>query len=381
MLHPVKPVTCLPEMNKLLEFQRGVLELGIAIAKGDTTNDETGFKRILGSVAGAWFWERCKEGSKTWSKYLKRFVNTCKKHPKHSQKLLDIFDHDKNFETHLSDNSYSFQYPLLPIIFRKGIRPLLEFFYHYFASTGFGSEIHNKQGFTLTREAFLIAYQDINANKSLRVCPICDADFPDVNAKNIPDCELDHFFPKSSYPMLSIHPFNLIPACNSCNSKRKGKKDPLKNGKKPTATTGSFTNTYHPTHGRSIRDLGKILISRINSTDRFNIEIEDNYLLPHDRIGTAKRIYDLPERWNRRINHQQKVIKEIIERVIDQSIRRDNPTTIKMLEDLQLEHNYTRVSEQANHYLRSAYFSYVFQSSDEQVFLYHLVYAKKQIRR
>ena len=377
MLHPVKPVTCLPEMNKLLEFQRGVLELGIAIAKGDATNDEIGFKKVLGIDAGQWFWKRCEESSRTWSKYLKKFVNACKKYPKHSQKLLDIFDHDKNFEMHLSDNTYSFQYPLLPIILKKGIRPLLEFFYHYFASTGFGSEIHDNKGFTLTRETFLVAYQDTNANNFLYVCPVCDTDFSDLNSRGIPECELDHFFPKSSYPMLSIHPFNLIPACNSCNSKRKGKKDPLKNGQKPTADAGSFTNTYHPAHGRSIRDLGKILISRVNLTDRFTIEIEDNHSLPHYRIETAKRIYDLPGRWNGRVNFQKKVIKEIIERVIDQSRLRNNPTMQQMLTDLQQEHSHTKVSERADHYLRSAYFSYVFQNSEEQDFLYGLVYAAK----
>lgn len=46
-------------------------------------------------------------------------------------------------------------------------------------------------------------------------CPYC--------GKGVPDLELtlDHFFPKSVYPLLSISPANLIPACRDCNEGQK----------------------------------------------------------------------------------------------------------------------------------------------------------------
>ncbi|MGD9653735.1 MAG: HNH endonuclease [Sulfuricurvum sp.] len=37
--------------------------------------------------------------------------------------------------------------------------------------------------------------------------------------------ELDHYYPRSLYPFLSISFFNLIPSCKTCNSKLKGDKD------------------------------------------------------------------------------------------------------------------------------------------------------------
>ena len=41
--------------------------------------------------------------------------------------------------------------------------------------------------------------------------------------------ELDHFYPRSLYPFLSISFFNLIPSCKICNSKLKGAYNTYKN--------------------------------------------------------------------------------------------------------------------------------------------------------
>ncbi|MCW8838439.1 MAG: hypothetical protein OQK11_07040, partial [Thiovulaceae bacterium] len=45
------------------------------------------------------------------------------------------------------------------------------------------------------------------------------------NTKTKTTAELDHFYPRSLYPFLSISFFNLIPSCKTCNSKLKGDKD------------------------------------------------------------------------------------------------------------------------------------------------------------
>lgn len=38
--------------------------------------------------------------------------------------------------------------------------------------------------------------------------------------------ELDHFLPKSAYPLLAVDPSNLVPSCHFCNSKRKLSRHP-----------------------------------------------------------------------------------------------------------------------------------------------------------
>lgn len=54
------------------------------------------------------------------------------------------------------------------------------------------------------------------------VCPYCNS-VSIVNKPNIEmRCsELDHFFPKSYFPFLSLSFFNLVPICHTCNSHKK----------------------------------------------------------------------------------------------------------------------------------------------------------------
>lgn len=59
------------------------------------------------------------------------------------------------------------------------------------------------------------------------VCPYCNRNYihTSYNEHGKTRPELDHFFPKSKYPFLSISLYNLIPSCHICNSNLKGAKD------------------------------------------------------------------------------------------------------------------------------------------------------------
>lgn len=59
-------------------------------------------------------------------------------------------------------------------------------------------------------------FSSININ----VCPYCNRNF--INSyKNVSTYELDHFFPKSEYPLLAVSFENLIPVCPACNRRKK----------------------------------------------------------------------------------------------------------------------------------------------------------------
>lgn len=64
------------------------------------------------------------------------------------------------------------------------------------------------------------------------VCPYCDG--------SIGTPRLDHYFPKSLFPLLVCSPWNLVPVCDSCNSVDKGKAD------RPPLTEASTTDWLHP---------------------------------------------------------------------------------------------------------------------------------------
>jgi len=54
--------------------------------------------------------------------------------------------------------------------------------------------------------------EDLN----ITVCPYCNRNY--INSgNNVTMAQLDHFFPKSKYPLLAISFFNLVPCCYACN--------------------------------------------------------------------------------------------------------------------------------------------------------------------
>jgi len=55
------------------------------------------------------------------------------------------------------------------------------------------------------------------ANEHLYLCSICDATAYRTQVDSRAYTSIEHFFPKSIYPHLAIHPLNLIPICTACN--------------------------------------------------------------------------------------------------------------------------------------------------------------------
>lgn len=100
------------------------------------------------------------------------------------------------------------------------------------------------------------AYENKSFNKwdfinpiSIDACPYCNRNYIYTTKKNKEiKPEIDHFYPKSKYPILGLSYFNLIPSCKSCNGfGAKEEKDPYITGlKNPYLLNSSdfvFTHT------------------------------------------------------------------------------------------------------------------------------------------
>ena len=63
----------------------------------------------------------------------------------------------------------------------------------------------------------------------VRYCPYCNAETVGTARMSGGDfvSDIDHIFPKSVYPLLSLSLYNLVPACNRCNSRFKKEYDML----------------------------------------------------------------------------------------------------------------------------------------------------------
>lgn len=72
-----------------------------------------------------------------------------------------------------------------------------------------------------SREEHLYKPSDLFTNTGITVCPYCNRTF--IQSTKRPNgvtkrtCQLDHFFPKDTYPYLALCFYNLIPSCSACN--------------------------------------------------------------------------------------------------------------------------------------------------------------------
>jgi hypothetical protein len=89
----------------------------------------------------------------------------------------------------------------------------------------FGQKILRALNYNAFRKEYADKIIDIIG---LKTCPYCNAMLaivvPNCKGKQVSRFQLDHYYPKSKYPLLSISLFNLIPSCGNCNI-RKGRKN------------------------------------------------------------------------------------------------------------------------------------------------------------
>lgn len=116
----------------------------------------------------------------------------------------------------------------------------------------------------------------------LTVCPYCNRDYINSREKNHAGAQMDHFYPRSEYPIFSLCLYNLVPVCGNCN---RIKSSQGKEFASPFDDTVDWENNVRFSY--TFLDSNKIKIS-INVSDKriYNniaaMEIENAYQI-HDR--------------------------------------------------------------------------------------------------
>ena len=80
-----------------------------------------------------------------------------------------------------------------------------------------------------------IAYE-ILSSLGVKVCPYCNRQYIQtaINGnKKITRADIDHFYPKTIYPMFALSIFNFIPSCGTCNKLKSSKSFTLNNNLYP----------------------------------------------------------------------------------------------------------------------------------------------------
>lgn len=143
-----------------------------------------------------------------------------KKLKKHLNSLLDEVNLPHNNNLLLQIKSiYKYQRKQL----RKG-NYNIKFFsintnFHILFIDFFYDSLFNDQSIWMAIGNKSFSKQIFISNFNLKVCPYCNIE----NISRSRNYKIDHFLPKSKFPLLSMYYLNLIPICEACNSFDQGK--------------------------------------------------------------------------------------------------------------------------------------------------------------
>lgn len=193
----------------------------------------------------------------------------------------------------------------------------LESFYHAFSSeTGLARELLGRPA-RFTRHDFLREFA--SANPELYVCSICDEGRIGTRRKDRLVSDIDHFFPKSVYPHLSIHPRNLVPICHACNSFTKGSIDPLAPADGTRLAPADITLPYHAAVFSGNAFMGVDLDAWRAADAPFAIRARKVDGATDRQIEGWALVADVPGRWNQILDE----IGETAFRRLSQYLRAD----------------------------------------------------------
>ncbi len=211
--------------------------------------------------------------------------------------ILAAYDIDTDPDRCFENNYFAIK--LLP----PGCQPVLDLvntilgnFYTHILFDGVPADkIGEKE--PLTRQSILRSFRDTQQKINMMVCPGCDGAPPEEETDGAIREDIDHFFPKSLYPFLSIHPLNLTPFCKHCNQDYKKDKDPLRpdNGE-----LVSFAEIYHPYFCQARDDGVEAVIERLPEDGKLHLHLRANFADPRHvtRIKSLNHLLSLETRWD-----------------------------------------------------------------------------------
>ena len=128
-------------------------------------------------------------------------------------------------------------------------------------------------------------------NKKIRrICPVC----LNTISNGETDEDVEHYFPKSKYPCLCLHPYNLYFCCSACNSRFKGTKSPLKGKQR---NLGSIFLPYLDT----VKEQVQLEFENPPDADSEIVKlhpVQDGDPNAGEKIKEFNRLFSLEERWS-----------------------------------------------------------------------------------
>lgn len=231
MLHHIRLPGYAAILLDFVRFQQRLLEFACTPDLSDPLTSER-VRQEFGDERGEWLvkelW-KARSGKPKIAEYLLMLTDYMKHHPEKRESVLAAFAHDIDFYSHIDDSTFQFAYRCqLDKQTQSKVKPLMVACYDLLGD-GFPCHEHAEK---LNRRDVVTMFWQENRS-TLDVCPACDGEPPRVTRIRA-FSDVDHFFPKSLYPFLAVHPYNLVPICTDCNRYFKRDSDPIGNHRRET---------------------------------------------------------------------------------------------------------------------------------------------------
>ena len=178
---------------------------------------------------------------------------------------------------------------------KAGATFLLRFYSDLCSSAGFPEYFFSEGDATsFGRQDFLKAF--VTENRELHVCAVCDESGYRTAVDNTIRTDIEHYLPKSRYPHLACHPFNLLPICHLCNSV-KSNTDPLKGSSGTQRHLGDILLPYREPGLGSQTYLQVTLGETLPRAEFGQLKPRVTVDL-RQRIQAFGNVYKVPHRWH-----------------------------------------------------------------------------------
>ena len=199
-------------------------------------------------------------------------------------KAYQAFCNDMCFEQHTDDDQYCF-YELPPEA-SNAINQLCKGLYGIVKKG-------NLQEFNL--RILQSQYTQENGENG-KVCPVCVREI----LFDAGEGAADHYFPRTKYPALTLHPHNIVPICSDCNGARlKHAKDPISS---QDAGPGELRTVFLP-YLRPAQSEVAFCVSADCTRKIIMYPKEDTSEHTEKRIENMERLFKLGERWSLVLNN------------------------------------------------------------------------------
>lgn len=248
----------------------------------------------FGKTVACWMWKRIRRPA-TRTKFGRAVIALAGRAlaaPAEAKTVAASIAHDAKFHTRWGEAGYELRFPRLHADWLEPVHAVSEPFYDWLRVSGFDRQTFGLTEASMTRTRIMAAYRP----QSFGVCGYCDGPLGEVGtATEANDC--DHFFPKSQWPHLAIHPANLYSACKGCNSTWKLAWKPM-----GEADILGLSETYHPMLRPGVSSISVTASQSPRSTRQVAITIRD-IQFPR-RSETLNETLDLEARWASSVNEK-----------------------------------------------------------------------------